>query len=259
MHLCANLSMLFTHAPMPDRLTLAAAAGFGSVEIQFPDPADESALLRARDAAGIPVTLINLPKGGADDVGLAALPGRRRDFAAALTEAVRQARTLEAAKVNILAGRPPPGADPADCRATLADNLRRAADALGDIGVRVMVEPVNPIDVPGFHLAGLDAGLEALSQADHPNLWLQFDLYHMAITEPDLGDAISRAGARIGHVQFADTPGRHEPGTGQIDFAAAIAALGAAGYDGALSAEYRPLGDTVQGLGWMSDFQRMLR
>jgi len=143
--------------------------------------------------------------------------------------------------------------------ACLIANLRRSGDLFGTIGVKVMVEPVNPVDVPGFFLTSLDEALEALDLADHPNLFLQFDFYHMAITEPDLVAAIERAGPRIGHVQFADTPGRHEPGTGTIDFQAALAALRQTGYDGAVSAEYRPAGDTLAGLGWMKDFREAMQ
>jgi hydroxypyruvate isomerase len=251
MRLCANLSMLFAELPLEDRFAAAAMAGFEAVEIQFPHEHDLDALVRARDKAGLPVVLINVPRGVGDEVGLACVPGREADFEEAVATCLRHARALDVAKVNVLAGRPPPGADAADCRATLIGNLRLAADRFAAIGVRVMVEPVNRIDVPGFLLGSLAAGLEALAQAEHPNLHLQFDLYHMTLTEPDLLAAIATAGKRIGHVQFADAPGRHEPGTGKIDFGAAFAALRRAGYHGDVAAEYRPSGTTVAGLGWM--------
>lgn len=258
MHLSANLSMLFHEVPLPERMALASGAGFESVEIQFPDDAMVPALARASADLGLPVTLINVPRGVGDEVGMAALPGRQDDFRAAMQNCAAQARTLRVAKTNILSGRPPGGADRETCMACLTDNLRRAGDLFGAIGVKVMVEPVNPIDVPGFFLTSLNAALEALDRADHPNLYLQFDFYHMAITEPDLVAAIRRAGPRIGHVQFADTPGRHEPGTGTIVFAAAMAALKETGYQGAVSAEYRPKGETSAGLGWMKDFREMM-
>lgn len=257
MQLCANLSMMFTEHPMADRFAAARDAGFDGVEIQFPDEEDMAALARARRAAGVPVVLINVPRGGADQAGLAALPGREADFAAAVETCRCTAEALGAAKVNILAGLTR-GAPFDACAAALTGNLRHAADAFARDGRRVMVEPVNPRDVPDFFLHGLDAGLAALDRADHPNLFLQFDLYHMAITEPDLLAAIARAGPRIGHVQFADTPGRHEPGTGGIDFVAALAALAATGYDGAVSAEYRPAGATADGLAWMPWFRKAL-
>ena len=258
MHLSANLSMLFFEVPMVERMALAAEAGFASVEIQFPEADAIPALARASETLELPVTLINVPRGEGDEVGLAALPGREEEFRAAMERCAAQAKTLRVAKTNILAGRPPAGADREACLSCLTDNLRRAGDLFGAIGVKVMVEPVNPVDVPGFFLTSLDAALEALERSDHPNLYLQFDFYHMAITEPDLVSAIRRAGPRIGHVQFADTPGRHQPGTGTIDFAGAMAALKETGYDGAISAEYRPRGETSAGLGWMRDFREMM-
>lgn len=257
MYLCANLSMMFTELPMVDRFAAARDAGFDGVEIQFPDEEDMGALARARVEAGFPVALINVPRGGPDQAGLAALPGREADFAAAVETCRRNAEALGAEKVNILAGFTRDAPHEA-CADTLTRNLRHAAGAFAGDGRRVMVEPVNPRDVPGFFLHGLDAGLAALERAGHPNLFLQFDLYHMAITEADLLAAIARAGPHIGHVQFADAPGRHEPGTGGIDFVAALAALAATGYDGAVSAEYRPLGDTLAGLAWVHRFKRAL-
>jgi hydroxypyruvate isomerase len=251
----ANLSTLFADRPMADRFEAAARSGFDSVEIQFADEHPLEALQRARDAAGLPVTLVNVPRGGAEDVGLAALPGREAEFAAAVATCLRYAEGLGVEKVNVLAGRPPAGTAPDRAWETLTANLRHAADRFAGIGVRVMVEPLNPRDMAGFFLLGLDAGLEALERAAHPNLALQFDLYHMAITETDLPQAAARAGGAIGHVQFADAPGRHEPGTGSTDFAPALDALDAAGYRGVLSAEYHPRGRTEDGLGWMTAFR----
>jgi hydroxypyruvate isomerase len=253
--LCANLSLMFADRPMPARFAAAARAGFDSVEIQFPDREDLDALDAARRAAGLPVTLINVPRGGEGEIGLAALPGREAGFAAALQTALRIAERLGAARVNVLAGRPGPEVAPEAAWETLARNLRHAADRLAGIGVRAVVEPLNPVDTPGFFLTGLDAGLRALAMADHPNLSLQFDFYHMTLTEPDLVAAIRRAGPAIGHVQFADAPGRHEPGTGRVDFPAALAALDATGWRGGLSAEYVPTGRTEDSLGWMPAFR----
>ena len=257
MRLSANISMLFPELPMARRFEAAAAAGFECVEIQFPDEEDTDALAVARRAAGIPVDLINIPRGGSDASGLAALPGREADFAAAVETALRGAEALGAAKVNALAG-DPGDADPARCRETLAANLALAAERFAGIGVRVMTEPVNALDRPGFFLIGVEAGLETLDRVGHPNLGLQFDLYHMAITEPDLVAAIERAGLRIGHAQFADAPGRGAPGTGATDFGAALAALRGTSYDGALAAEYLPRGDTGKELSWMDGFREAM-
>lgn len=258
MQLIANISMLFTELPLAQRLAAARDCGFDGVEIQFPEVSETEALRDRIAATGMPVVLVNVPRGTGAEVGLAALPGREGEFRAAVARSAQQAAALSVRKVNVLAGRPPPDADPALCRRTLIDNLRHAADVMAELGVRVMVEPVNPKDVPGFFLTDLQTALDVLSEAAHPNLFLQFDFYHMALTEPDLCAAIARAGPRIGHVQFADTNGRNEPGSGDIDFAAALNALRRAGYEGAVSAEYRPAGETTAGLGWMDGIRKMI-
>jgi hydroxypyruvate isomerase len=253
MRIAANISMLFNEFCLPARFGAAAAAGFDGVEIQFPYDHDPATLAQAAQAAGMPVVLINIPAGdiAAGDVGLGALPDRRAEFRAAVQRCVPYAQALGVTRVNILSGRPGPGADRAACHATLVDNLRHAAAAFAPFGIRVLVEPVNPFDVPGFFLDSLDAALRVLRDADHPNAGLQFDLYHMAQTEPDLPAAVAQAGTRIAHVQFADTPGRHEPFTGKLDFAAALGALRRAGYDGWIAAEYRPSAATTGGLDWL--------
>ena len=257
MQLIANLSLLWTELPLPDRFAAAARAGFDGVEIQFPYEHDPEAL---RFAAGdLPIVLINVPAAdGRGGVGRSTDPSLRTEFRTGLDEALRFADALDAAKVNVLPGPPPPGQSDAVTRAVLAENVRLTADRMDDLGVQVLVEAVNPFDVPGFWLDGLEKALGFLDGLDDERVGLQFDLYHMARTEPDLVAAVRQAGGRIAHVQFADTPGRNEPGTGGIDFAAALAAVQEAGYDGAVSAEYRPAGATADGLAWMPAMRRWL-
>jgi hydroxypyruvate isomerase len=220
MRIAANLSLLFTERPLPERIAAARAAGFEGVEIQFPYDHPAETLAAAARAAAMPVVLINIPAGdaAAGDIGLGAIPARR---------------------------------DPAECRATLLENLRHAAAVFAPHGIRTVLEPVNPMDRPGFFLDRLAPAIGILREAATPAAGLLFDLYHMARTEPDLIAAIGQAGRLIGHVQFADTPGRHEPGTGTIDFAAAFAALRRAGYADWVAAEYNPLARTEDGLRWM--------
>lgn len=258
MRLIANVSMMFKEVPLIERLQAAQAAGFTGVEIQFPEAQDIAALKQASDECAMPVTLINVPRGTGDAVGLAALPDQVTEYRAAVQTCAAQAAALGVRKVNVLSGRPPENAAPADCRATLLRNLIHTADVMAAIDVRVMVEPVNLGDVPGFFLSGLENALALLDEIDHPNLFLQFDFYHMSITEPDLPAAIRRAGPRIGHIQFADTQGRNEPGTGTIDFTAAFKALRETGYDAEVSAEYNPRTTTAEGLEWMNEFKRMM-
>lgn len=260
MHLVANLSLMFTEVPMLERLAAARRSGFERVEIQFPYEHDLDDLVAARDAAGVEIVLINLPAGdlAAGEAGLTALPGRERDYRAAVELGHSYAQRLGARKINSLAGRPL-GLQHADSVAEIArtarENLAFAAQKFADLEATILVEPVNPTDVPGFYLTTLDAAMGLITAVDLDNVKLLFDLYHMQQTEPSLTKAIHRCAAMIGHVQFADTPGRHEPGTGVIDFATAFGALRSAGYDGQVSAEYRATGDTADSLGWMNDFK----
>ncbi len=243
---------------MPERILQAARAGFDWVEIQFPSEHEVDDLQAASRRAGIPIAQINVPRGVGDEVGLAALPGREADFRDAVSICLSQARRLGVGQVNILSGRPPEGADPAKCLDVYLHNIRQAADVFAENDIRVMIEPVNRIDVPGFFLSGLDFALDVLERAAHRNIAILFDFYHIAITEPDLAEAVDKAAPHIGHVQFADTPGRHEPGTGTTDFETALRALKGTGYDGLVSAEYRPLGETAAGLGWMPGFREIV-
>ncbi len=254
MQLIANISLLFTELPLEQRFAAAARAGFDGVEIQFPYEHDP-ALLRA--AAGtLPIVLINVPAAdGRGSTGLATDAGQQAAFLRGLDQARRYAEILRVEKVNILAGPPPTSQPPDLTEGTLSENVRFAARRMAAIGVMTLVEVINPFDMPGFWLDGLARALGFLDALADPAVRLQFDFYHMARTEPDLVAAIEEAGWRIGHVQFADHPGRHEPGTGAIDFARAFAALRRTGYNGAVSAEYRPAARTQEALAWMQDLR----
>jgi hydroxypyruvate isomerase len=260
MRIAANLSLMFTERPLPERIAAARAAGFAGVEIQFPYDHPAETLAAAARAAGMPVVLINIPAGdtAAGDIGLGAIPSRRAEFREAVARCLSYARVLCVRRVNLLAGRPGPDADPAECRATLLDNLRYAAAVFAPHGIRTVLEPVNAFDRPGFFLDRLAPALEILREAATPAAGLLFDLYHMARTEPDLLAAIASAGRLIGHVQFADTPGRHEPFTGVVDFAAAFAALRRAGYADWVAAEYIPAARTEDGLSWLPRLSALL-
>ena len=250
----ANISMLFAERDWLDRPAAAAAAGFGAVEIQFPYDRPAEDWQRAIESAGLAVSVVNVPVGDMLDggPGLAAAPGRQAAFRRAAEAARDVAAALRPRNVNVLAGFPElHGFARERCMATLAENLRAAADLMGEIGVGVVVEAVNTVDRPGFLLSTSAQALEAIDRAGHPNLSLEHDLYHMAIMEgrliPRLGEILDR----IGHIQFADHPGRHEPGTGAIDFPAVFAALDRLGYDGWCAAEYVPSRVTEETLGWM--------
>lgn len=256
MLLSANLSLMFTELPLPERFAAARAAGFDCVEIQFPYGHDAHVLKAA--AGDMPIDLINVPAGAPErgDFGLAVDTGRKAEFAAAVDQALAYAAVLGARKINVLCGAPPAGQSEATTLAVAIANLHYAAGRMQQVGVLALAEMINPFDMPGFWLCSLAKALDVIGQAAHPNLKLQFDLYHMARTEPDLVRAVHIAGAQIGHMQFADSPGRHEPGTGSIDFVAARQALAQVGYTGVEAAEYRPAVGTVDGLGWMAGWRQ---
>lgn len=260
MKLAANLSLLFNELPLLERVRAAAVAGFAGVEIQFPYEVPAIALKEALERAGLPLVLINVPAGDlmSGGPGLAAVPARQAEFDASLQEALSYAAMVRPQWVNVLPGRLAEGVGRHQALTCLAANLRRAAEAFAVLGIGVLCEAINPLDMPGFLISTPQELDELLRAVDHPNLQAQFDLYHMARQGLDIPAGIALLAGRIGHVQFADCPGRHEPGTGTLDFAAAIAALRATGYDRWLAAEYRPQASTDAGLVWLDAWQALI-
>ena len=251
----ANISMLFAERDWLDRPAAAAAAGFAAVEIQFPYDRPAADWRRAIEEAGLEVSVVNLPVGDmlAGGPGLAATPGRQAEFREAVETARDVAAALRPANVNVLSGYPERHGHARErCLDTLAENLRLAADVMAGIGVGTTVEAVNTVDRPGFLLSTSEQALDVIDRAGHDNLALEHDLYHMDIMEGRLIARLEEIAPRIGHIQFADNPGRHEPGTGAIDFPAVFAALDRLGYDGWTAAEYVPSRTTEETLGWMT-------
>ena len=252
----ANIATMFGEQPMLKRMDAAARAGFRCVEMQFVESFAVADLAAAKEAAGVEFSVFNIPAGDLTEggPGLAAMPDRRDVFAAAVDVAVRYAAALRPRSVNILAGAPPADLDPAECRAALVENIRLAGDAMAGIGVGVVVEAINTRDRPGYFLPTSAAAMEVIDAAEHDNVGLEYDLYHMQIMEGDLAATLARLAPRIGHIQFADTPGRHEPGTGEIDFLAIFQAIDALDYDGWAAAEYFPSGKTEDSLEWLQPY-----
>ncbi len=248
--LAANLTLLFADLPLPERFAAARRAGFRGVEIQLPYalPADEIARLLAD--AGLELVLHNLPCGdwAGGDRGIACLPGREAEFRDGVALALDYARRLGCRRLNCLAGIAPAEADPAAVRATMLANLRHAAERCAEHGVMLLVEPVNTRDTPGFYLHGSAQALALLDEVGAPGAMLQYDAYHMQMMEGDLARTIAANIARIGHVQIADNPGRHEPGTGEINFDFLLEHLDSLGYRGWVGCEWVPRGDTAAGL-----------
>lgn len=259
MRIAANLSMLFNELPLAERIMAARVAGFDGVEIQFPYELPAIRLKELLERAGLPLVLINLPAGDfmQGGAGLASVPSRQAEFDAALQEGLSYAAMARPMCVNGLPGRLAEGVTREQALETLAGNLRKSAEAFALLGVRVVCEAINPLDMPGF-LINTPAHLQALLECvDHPNCQAQLDLYHMARQGLDIVAGIRLLGARIGHVQFADCPGRGAPGTGSVAFGPLLQALQAVGYAGWLAAEYRPDGPvTSASFGWLTAWQQ---
>lgn len=262
MKIAANLSLLFTERPLAERVLAARVAGFAGVEIQFPYELPAIRLKELLEQAGLPLVLINLPAGDfmAGGCGLASVPERQAEFDAALQEALTYAAMVRPAAVNVLAGRLAEGCSREQALATFIANLRKTAEAFAVLNIPVLCEAINPLDMPGFLVNTPEDLLYVLQQVNHPQCLAQLDLYHMARQELNVEQAIQSLAGRIGHVQFADYPGRGAPGTGHLDFPRVLAALQQAGYHGWLGAEYRPdAAGTEASLAWLSQWQGSFR
>lgn len=249
----ANLSMLFTEVDFLDRFQAAARAGFKGVEYLFPYDFEAAEIKRRLDDNGLTQVLFNLPAGdwAAGERGIACHPDRVAEFREGVERAIAYARVLGNTQVNCLAGIQPEGVSDAEARQTLVENLRFAADKLADAGILLVAEPINTRDIPGFFLNRTEQALQIFDEVGSDNLKLQYDIYHMQIMEGDLAPTIETHFDRIAHVQIADNPGRHEPGTGEINYPFLFAHLDRLGYQGWIGAEYKPAGRTQEGLGWL--------
>ena len=250
----ANLTMLFTEVPLLERFGRAAAAGFRAVEVQFPYELPAEAIRAELERNGLMLVLHNLPAGNwaAGDRGIACDPARRVEFRSGVEHALDYARTLGVTQLNCLAGRAAPGAGDDEARAVLVDNLRHAAARCAEEGLQLLLEPVNRRDVPEFFVHRSAQAIGILDEVAAPNLWLQYDIYHAQRTEGEIAATLAALMSRIGHIQFADNPGRHEPSTGEINFDFIFAHLDRLGYTGWVGAEYKPAGATETGLGWFT-------
>ena len=248
----ANLSMLFTEVPFLDRFERAAHAGFQAVEFLFPY-AWPAAEIKARlDANGLKLVLHNLPAGDWDagERGIGCLPDRTGEFRAGVAKAIEYATTLGVPQLNCLAGKAPAGADEAVLRKTFIANLKFSAAELKKAGLKLLIEPINSYDIPGFYLNRTAQALAILDEVGADNAYVQYDIYHAQRMEGELAATMSKYLARIGHIQLADNPGRNEPGTGEINYPFLFAHLDRIGYRGWIGCEYKPATTTEVGLGW---------
>jgi hydroxypyruvate isomerase len=251
----ANLSMLFTEVPFLDRFERAARAGFEAVEFLFPYAHTAQEIKQRLEANGLQIVLHNLPAGDWDagERGIACHPDRVEEFREGVERAIGYAQALGVPQLNCLAGKAPAGVDAATLRRTFVGNLRHAATRLGDAGLRLLIEPINPFDIPGFYLNRTDQAIAILDEVGASNVFVQYDIYHAQRTEGELAATLQKHLARIAHVQLADNPGRNEPGTGEINYPYLFAHLDRIGYQGWVGCEYKPARDTESGLGWLKN------
>ncbi|MDQ3539268.1 MAG: TIM barrel protein [Chloroflexota bacterium] len=246
--LAANVTMLFTEYPFLERFDRAAASGFRGVEFLFPYDEDPAVLQDALQRNGLDLVLFNLPSGDwtAGDRGLAADPARKDEFERGVDRAVEYAAALRPPRINCLAGKT---SDPDASRDNLVANVRIAADALRATGTTLLLEPVNTHDVPGFALPTTQSALDLLAAVERDNVGLQFDVYHAMRMNEDPFAFLKASGSTIDHIQIADVPGRHQPGTGEIDFEQLFSIIDQSGYEEWVSLEYIPEGPTEEGFG----------
>jgi hydroxypyruvate isomerase len=249
----ANLTMLFTEFPFLDRFERAARAGFRGVEFLFPyafQPKDIRARLEQFD---LQLVLHNLPAGDweAGERGIACHPDRGAEFREGVERAIDYAKALGAPQLNCLVGKAPAGIPDDVLRATLVENLHHAAQRLKTEGIRLLIEPINTFDIPGFWLNRSDQALALIDEVGGDNLFLQYDIYHAQRSQGELAETLRRNIKRIAHVQIADNPGRNEPGTGEINFPFLFGHLDRLGYTGWIGCEYKPAVATEIGLDWI--------
>jgi hydroxypyruvate isomerase len=251
----ANLTMLFTEAPFLERFALAREAGFRFVEYLLPYDFPAAELKGRLDRNGLRQVLFNLPCGDwpGGDRGIAAHPGRVEEFRAGVGKAVEYALALGVPTLNCLCGKRVPGVDEARMRETFVANLKFAARALAARSLRLVMEPINHFDIPGFFMNRTDQALVILEAVGEPNLFLQYDVYHAQREEGELTATLRQHLAQIGHIQVADNPGRHQPGTGEINYPFIFKELDRLGYPGYVGLEYVPTPDSRSSFGWIKD------
>jgi len=252
----ANLTMLFNEVDFLDRFEAAAQAGFKGVEYLFPYPYPKEQLAEKLARHRLIQVLHNLPAGewAKGERGIACLPQRVGEFQDGVAKAIEYATVLGCKQVNCLAGIAPSGVAAEKVQETFAANLKFAADELKGAGIRLLIEPCNTRDIPGFYLNHSKQALAIIDQVGSDNLHLQYDIYHMQVMEGDLAPTIQHNLARIPHMQLADNPGRNEPGTGEINYPFLFQFIDKLGYAGWIGCEYKPAKTTVEGLGWVKPY-----
>ncbi|MDO8032053.1 hydroxypyruvate isomerase [Janthinobacterium sp. SUN128] len=248
----ANLSMMFTELPFLDRFAAAREAGFDAVEFLFPYAVETRQIAMRLERHQLQLAVFNFPPGDWEhgERGIACDPRRGEEFRGNVQLALNYALALGAKQLHCMAGIVPPGMSLERARQSLIGNLQFAADACRPHGINVLIEPINRYDMPGYFLNHSQQAADIIADCQRSNIFLQYDVYHMQRMEGELSNTIRAMLPLIRHIQIADTPGRHEPGTGEINYRHVFKLLDQIGYAGWVGCEYRPASDTVTGLGW---------
>ena len=246
----AHLDYLFTERPLLERIGAAAAAGFAGVECRFPEGVAADQFRRALERSNVQALGINSPTGGEGEFGFCAVPGRQDEWKKSFAEALDYVTAVGAAAVHCLAGKVD-RAKRAGAETVFVENLKRAADLAAKRNVKLYIEPINPRDVPDYFLYQVEHAADIIAKVDRPNVWLQYDFYHVQIVGGDLIKRFEKYQKIIGHIQCSQVPVRHEPdGDGEINYPFVFSEMDRLGYTGWIGAEYRPRGRTEDGLGW---------
>ena len=251
----ANLTMLFNEVPFLERFKKAAQADFKAVEFLFPYAYSADEIKEKLDENHLQIVLHNLPAGDWDagERGIACLPDRVEEFKVGVANAIKYAKILGVPQLNCLAGKTPAGVDAQTLHDTFVSNLRYAAAELKKANIRLLIEPINTYDIPGFFLSRTKQAIEILDEVGAENAFVQYDIYHAQRMEGELCKTIESNLSRISHIQLADNPGRNEPGTGEINYAHLFQFLDRVGYKGWIGCEYKPATNTVDGLSWIKE------
>ena len=253
----ANLSMMFNEVPFLDRFALAAKAGFKGVEFLFPYEHEAAEIAARLKDNGLQQVLFNAPAGdfAKGERGMAAIPGKQAAFRDSIKMALEYATSLACPRLHIMAGLKPEGVAHDTLTAVYGANLAYAAEECAKVGVKPIIEPINHRDIPGFFLNTTDQAAAIIAAVGPEKLGMQFDLYHCQITEGDVVKRVEKHLPLIAHMQVADTPGRHEPGTGEVNWPFVFKTIDALGFRGWIGCEYRPAGETLAGLSWFAPYK----
>jgi len=245
----ANLAYLFTERPLIERFAAAAAAGFKGVELQFPYDVAPSAVKAELERHGLTQLGLNTASGRSGEFGLAAVAGREQEFAAHVRQALDYIVAIGGTAIHCLAGKVPPEQRPA-AEAVFVGNLIRAADLAAEKNITLLIEPINQRDRPDYFLSRVEHAADVIAKTGRSNVKIQYDLYHVQITQGDLLKRFERHQSVIGHVQIGAVPSRAEPDEGEVNYPAIFVELDRMGYQGWVSCEYRPRARTEDGLAW---------